>query len=59
MAVRQNCDKMPISNILYNIATTSLFDAIDRETKGLLPCSVFIITRCYKGSRYGSDKGDF
>jgi hypothetical protein len=36
-----------MSNILYNIATTSLFDAIDREAKELLPRGIFIITgRC-------------
>ena len=60
MAVRQDydktrlkltdefCDQLPISNILYNIATTSLFNAIDREAKELLPRSIFIITRHYK-----------
>ena len=42
------CDRLPISNILYDIATTLLFDAIDREAKELLPCSIFIITRRYK-----------
>ena len=31
-----------------NIATTSLFNAIDREAKELLPSSIFIITRHYK-----------
>jgi len=30
-----------VYNILYNIATTSFFDAIDRETKELPPCSIF------------------
>jgi hypothetical protein len=39
---------LPISNILYNIAITSLFNAIDREAKELLPRSIFIITRRYK-----------
>ena len=33
---------------LTNIATTSLFIAIDREIKELLPYSIFIITRRYK-----------
>jgi thymidylate kinase len=42
------CDRLLISNILYNIATTSLFNAIDREAKELLPRSIFIITRHYK-----------
>src|SRR6266403_1440424 len=37
-----------ISNILYNIATMSLFNTIDRESKELLPRSIFIITRRYK-----------
>jgi len=61
--VRQNCDKncdktinefwikydqLPISNILYNTATTLLFNAIDREAKELPPYSTFIITRRYK-----------
>jgi len=41
------CDRLPISNILYNIATTPLFDAIDREAKEL-PRSIFIITGRYK-----------
>jgi len=35
-------------NILYNIAIISLFDAIDKEAKELLPYNIFIITRCYK-----------
>jgi hypothetical protein len=60
MAVRQDCDKtrlkltdefcdrLPISNILYNIVTTSFFKAIDREAKELLPRGIFIITRRYK-----------
>jgi hypothetical protein len=38
------CDRLPI----YNIAITSLFNAIDREAKELLPYSIFIITRRYK-----------
>ena len=42
------CNWLPISNILHNIATTSLFDAIDRETKELLPHSIFIIAGRYK-----------
>ena len=33
---------------MYNIATTSLFNVIDREVKELLPYSIFIITGCYK-----------
>ena len=46
-----NFDRMrptAISNILYNIATTSFFDVIDREAKELPPRSIFIITRRYK-----------
>jgi hypothetical protein len=31
-----------------NIATTSLFNAIDREAKELPPRSIFIITRRYE-----------
>ena len=34
-------------NILYNIAMTLFFDAIDREAKELLPYGIFIITRRY------------
>ena len=49
--LRQNtdhkCDRLPMSNILYNIAMMSFFDAIDREAKELLPHSIFI-TRRYK-----------
>ena len=37
-----------MSNILYNIATMSFFDTIDREAKELLPYNIFIITRRYK-----------
>jgi len=49
--LRQNCDKcdrLPIYNILYNIAITSFFNIIDREAKKLLPCSIFVITGYYK-----------
>ena len=31
------CNRLPISDILYSIATTLLFNAIDREAKELLP----------------------
>jgi hypothetical protein len=34
-----------MSNILYNIVMTLFFDIMDREAKGFLPCSIFIITR--------------
>ena len=37
-----------MSNTLYNIAITSLFNAIGREAKELLPYSIFIIIRRYK-----------
>jgi hypothetical protein len=37
-----------MSNILYNIVMTLFFDTMDREAKGFLPCSIFIITRRYK-----------
>jgi hypothetical protein len=48
-----------ISNILYNIATISLFNTIDREAKELLPRSIFIITRRYKKVEIRQWKGDF
>ena len=41
-------DKVRPTAYIYNIATTSLFNIIDRETKELLPYSIFIITRRYK-----------
>jgi hypothetical protein len=41
-------DGLPIFNILYNIAIRLLFNVINREAKGLLPCSIFIITVRYK-----------
>ena len=34
--------------LFYNMATTLLFNAMDREIKELLPYSIFIITRRYK-----------
>jgi len=43
--VTRKCDRR---NQPYNIATMSLFNAIDREIKELLPYSIFIITRHYK-----------
>jgi len=43
------CDQQNATDATnYNIATTSLFNAIDREIKELLPYSIFIITRRYK-----------
>ena len=42
------CDRLPTSNDLYNMVTTSFFDAIDKETKELLPRSIFVVTRYYK-----------
>ena len=45
----RKCDQQNATNATnYNIATTSLFNAIDREIKELLPYSIFIITRRYK-----------
>jgi len=41
----RKCDRR---DQLYNIATASLFNAINRESKELLPRSIFIITRRYK-----------
>jgi hypothetical protein len=42
------CDRLPISNTLYNIAIMLLFNTIYREAKELLSYSAFIITRHYK-----------
>ena len=42
------CDWLPMSNILYNTAITSSFDAINREAKELSPYIIFVITRHYK-----------
>ena len=45
------CDQrvlQPTDDWLSYIAITSLFNAIDREAKELLPYSIFIITRRYK-----------
>jgi len=46
----KNCDndRLPMSNILYNIATILLYNVINREIKELLLFSIFIITRRYK-----------
>ena len=39
--------KVFVSNILYNIAMTLFFNAIDREAKELLPHSILIVAeRC-------------
>ena len=45
----RKCDQQNATNATnYNIATTLLFNAIDREIKELLPYNIFIITRHYK-----------
>ena len=45
--VLNKCDRLSMSNILYNMATMSFFDTIDKEAKELLPHNIFMITRCY------------